>query len=43
MSILDDGIQLNHPDLARNYDARASTDINGHDDDPTPRDNGDNK
>jgi subtilisin family serine protease len=57
VSILDDGIQLDHPDLAANYvsvstiiwtclfvqDAHASTDINGHDSDPTPRDNGDNK
>ena len=37
VTILDDGIQLNHPDLAQNYDAMASTDINGNDDDPTPR------
>ncbi|VDD91762.1 unnamed protein product [Enterobius vermicularis] len=43
VSILDDGIQRDHPDLARNYDPRASTDINDHDDDPTPQNNGDNK
>ena len=43
VSILDDGIQRNHPDLAENYDPQASTDINDHDDDPTPQDNGDNK
>ncbi|XP_022919564.2 furin-like protease 2 isoform X1 [Onthophagus taurus] len=43
VSILDDGIQTNHPDLAQNYDPLASTDINGNDDDPTPQDNGDNK
>lgn len=43
VTILDDGIQSNHPDLAQNYDPQASTDINGNDDDPTPRDNGDNK
>uniref|UniRef100_A0AC34F8M4 Uncharacterized protein n=1 Tax=Panagrolaimus sp. ES5 TaxID=591445 RepID=A0AC34F8M4_9BILA len=43
ISILDDGIQRNHPDLAENYDPLASTDINDHDDDPTPQDNGDNK
>ncbi|CAH0718190.1 unnamed protein product, partial [Brenthis ino] len=43
VSILDDGIQTNHPDLAQNYDALASTDINGNDDDPMPQDNGDNK
>ncbi|XP_012281896.1 furin-like protease 2 [Orussus abietinus] len=43
VSILDDGIQTNHPDLALNYDHRASTDINDNDDDPMPKDNGDNK
>uniref|UniRef100_A0A224XI33 furin n=1 Tax=Panstrongylus lignarius TaxID=156445 RepID=A0A224XI33_9HEMI len=43
VSILDDGIQTNHPDLAANYDPAASTDINDNDDDPMPRDNGDNK
>ncbi|XP_023247462.1 furin-like protease 2 [Copidosoma floridanum] len=43
VSILDDGIQTNHPDLALNYDPEASTDINDNDDDPMPRDNGDNK
>ncbi|CAG9535619.1 unnamed protein product [Cercopithifilaria johnstoni] len=43
VSILDDGIQRDHPDLAANYDPLASTDINGHDDDPTPQDDGDNK
>nr|CAD7424203.1 unnamed protein product [Timema monikensis] len=43
VSILDDGIQTNHPDLAYNYDRDASTDINDNDDDPMPRDNGDNK
>lgn len=43
VSILDDGIQTNHPDLAQNYDPIASTDINGNDDDPMPQDNGDNK
>ncbi|XP_063242489.1 furin-like protease 2 [Bacillus rossius redtenbacheri] len=43
VSILDDGIQTNHPDLAGNYDPLASTDINDNDDDPTPRDDGDNK
>ncbi|XP_044019968.1 furin-like protease 2 isoform X2 [Aphidius gifuensis] len=43
VSILDDGIQTNHPDLALNYDHDASTDINDNDDDPMPRDNGDNK
>ncbi|XP_059487314.1 furin-like protease 2 [Neocloeon triangulifer] len=43
ISILDDGIQVNHPDLAQNYDPLASTDINDNDPDPMPRDNGDNK
>ncbi|KAK7573323.1 hypothetical protein V9T40_010514 [Parthenolecanium corni] len=43
VSILDDGIQTNHPDLALNYDPGASTDINDNDDNPMPRDNGDNK
>ncbi|XP_055845205.1 furin-like protease 2 isoform X2 [Episyrphus balteatus] len=43
VSILDDGIQTNHPDLAQNYDPDASYDINGNDSDPTPQDNGDNK
>ncbi|XP_053949686.1 furin-like protease 2 isoform X1 [Anastrepha ludens] len=43
VSILDDGIQTNHPDLAQNYDPDASFDINGNDSDPTPQDNGDNK
>ncbi|KZS13967.1 furin-like protease 2 [Daphnia magna] len=43
VSILDDGIQTNHPDLAQNYDPLASSDINDNDSDPMPRDNGDNK
>ena len=43
VSILDDGIQLDHVDLAANYDAMASSDVNDHDADPTPRDNNDNK
>ncbi|CAH0687693.1 unnamed protein product [Spodoptera exigua] len=43
ITILDDGIQPNHPDLSQNYDPAASTDINGNDTDPTPQDNGDNK
>uniref|UniRef100_T1IMB0 furin n=1 Tax=Strigamia maritima TaxID=126957 RepID=T1IMB0_STRMM len=43
VSILDDGIQTDHPDLMKNYDPGASTDINGNDADPTPQDNGDNK
>jgi proprotein convertase subtilisin/kexin type 5 len=43
VTILDDGIQTNHPDLRDNYDPLASTDINGNDQDPMPQDNGDNK
>ena len=43
VTILDDGIQHNHPDLRDNYDSLASTDINGNDNDPMPQDNGDNK
>ncbi|XP_074605697.1 proprotein convertase subtilisin/kexin type 4-like [Brevipalpus obovatus] len=43
VTILDDGIQPNHPDLDINYDPLASYDINGNDTDPTPQDNGDNK
>ncbi|KAI1730793.1 subtilase family domain-containing protein [Ditylenchus destructor] len=43
VSILDDGIQRDHLDLVQNYDPLASTDINDHDDDPTPQNNGDNK
>ncbi|XP_013385103.1 neuroendocrine convertase 2-like [Lingula anatina] len=36
--ILDDGVQHEHPDLKKNYDPEASSDFNGNDDDPTPRD-----
>jgi len=43
VTILDDGIQHNHPDLKLNYDPLASKDINDNDDDPMPQDNGDNK
>ncbi|TRY57783.1 hypothetical protein DNTS_012046 [Danionella cerebrum] len=37
VSILDDGIERSHPDLAQNYDQLASYDVNGNDYDPTPR------
>ncbi|XP_059486972.1 furin-like protease 1 isoform X2 [Neocloeon triangulifer] len=37
VSILDDGIETDHPDLIRNYDPQASYDVNNHDDDPMPR------
>ncbi|XP_033750588.1 furin-like protease kpc-1 isoform X2 [Pecten maximus] len=37
VTILDDGIEKDHPDLIRNYDERASYDVNSHDADPQPR------
>lgn len=37
VTILDDGLEKDHPDLRRNYDALASYDVNNHDDDPQPR------
>eukprot|EP00092_Neocalanus_flemingeri_P014184 GFUD01015303.1.p1 GENE.GFUD01015303.1~~GFUD01015303.1.p1 ORF type:complete len:647 (+),score=141.20 GFUD01015303.1:124-2064(+) len=37
VTILDDGIEKSHPDLIRNYDPLASTDVNGKDHDPSPR------
>uniref|UniRef100_H3BFU4 Proprotein convertase subtilisin/kexin type 6 n=1 Tax=Latimeria chalumnae TaxID=7897 RepID=H3BFU4_LATCH len=37
VTILDDGIERNHSDLAQNYDPLASYDFNGNDLDPTPR------
>lgn len=37
VTILDDGIEKSHPDLAQNYDQLASYDVNGNDHDPTPR------
>ncbi|CAF0847835.1 unnamed protein product [Rotaria sp. Silwood1] len=37
VTFLDDGLEFDHPDLHENYDKEASTDINGNDDDPTPR------
>ena len=37
VSILDDGIEKDHPDLVANYDPLASTDINDNDDDPSAR------
>ncbi|EDV26519.1 uncharacterized protein TRIADDRAFT_54612 [Trichoplax adhaerens] len=40
VSILDDGLYYEHPDLRRNYDPEASFDINGNDHDPTPRKTG---
>ena len=37
VTILDDGIEKDHPDLIENYDPLASTDINDNDSDPNPR------
>ncbi|XP_075881992.1 proprotein convertase subtilisin/kexin type 5b isoform X2 [Nelusetta ayraudi] len=37
VTILDDGIERNHPDLFQNYDPQASYDVNGNDVDPMPR------
>ncbi|XP_019410471.1 PREDICTED: proprotein convertase subtilisin/kexin type 5 isoform X4 [Crocodylus porosus] len=37
VTILDDGIERNHPDLIQNYDPYASFDVNGNDYDPMPR------
>nr|XP_012137471.1 PREDICTED: furin-like protease 1, isoform 1-CRR isoform X3 [Megachile rotundata] len=37
VTILDDGLEKNHPDLYMNYDPQASYDVNNHDEDPMPR------
>lgn len=37
VSILDDGIEKDHPDLVANYDPLASYDFNDNDPDPQPR------
>ncbi|OWA52946.1 Furin-like protease 1, isoforms 1/1-X/2 [Hypsibius exemplaris] len=37
VTILDDGLEKDHPDISINYDARASYDVNGNDEDPQPR------
>uniref|UniRef100_A0A0B7BDJ9 P/Homo B domain-containing protein n=1 Tax=Arion vulgaris TaxID=1028688 RepID=A0A0B7BDJ9_9EUPU len=36
-TILDDGLERDHPDLSRNYDPFASYDVNSQDNDPMPR------
>jgi len=38
VSIVDDGLDHRHPDLKRNYDKKASRDVNDDDDDPLPDD-----
>ena len=37
VTILDDGVEWNHPDLVANYAESASFDINANDKDPYPR------
>uniref|UniRef100_A0A915ICW7 Peptidase S8/S53 domain-containing protein n=1 Tax=Romanomermis culicivorax TaxID=13658 RepID=A0A915ICW7_ROMCU len=37
VTILDDGLEITHPDIKQNYDPRASYDVNDNDNDPTPR------
>ncbi|XP_065278423.1 proprotein convertase subtilisin/kexin type 4 [Emys orbicularis] len=37
LSILDDGLERDHPDLSANYDPLASYDFNSNDPDPQPR------
>uniref|UniRef100_A0A914ZFZ0 P/Homo B domain-containing protein n=1 Tax=Panagrolaimus superbus TaxID=310955 RepID=A0A914ZFZ0_9BILA len=37
VTILDDGLEHTHPDIAPNYDPKASFDVNDRDEDPTPR------
>nr|XP_019937280.1 PREDICTED: proprotein convertase subtilisin/kexin type 5-like [Paralichthys olivaceus] len=41
VSVLDDGIEREHPDLKPNYDPLASYDVNGQDPDPSPDHSGD--
>ncbi|XP_030376471.1 furin-like protease 1 isoform X1 [Scaptodrosophila lebanonensis] len=36
VTILDDGLESDHPDIVQNYDPKASYDVNSHDDDPMP-------
>ena len=43
VTILDDGIEKDHPDLAKNYDKDSSYDYNSNDDDPMPRYNPSNE
>jgi len=39
VTILDDGVQADHPDLQPNFDFASSTDLNSFDADPTPQAN----
>ena len=43
VSILDDGLETTHPDLEKNYDPKASYDVNENDFDPNPRYNRKNR
>ncbi|XP_037816406.1 furin-like protease 1 isoform X2 [Lucilia sericata] len=36
VTILDDGLESDHPDIISNYDPKASYDVNSHDPDPMP-------
>ncbi|EDV53671.2 furin-like protease 1, isoforms 1/1-X/2 isoform X1 [Drosophila erecta] len=36
VTILDDGLESDHPDIQDNYDPKASYDVNSHDEDPMP-------
>lgn len=38
VAVVDDGVQVDHPDLIRNYDRNASYDFIDNDDDPSPQD-----
>ncbi|KAL3319956.1 hypothetical protein Ciccas_001360 [Cichlidogyrus casuarinus] len=40
VSILDDGLETDHPDLKDNYSSEASFDVNNNDGDPTPNRHG---
>ncbi|XP_022252422.1 furin-like protease 1 [Limulus polyphemus] len=37
VTILDDGLEKDHPDIKQNYDHKASFDVNNNDEDPQPR------
>ncbi|XP_065187229.1 proprotein convertase subtilisin/kexin type 7-like [Sycon ciliatum] len=37
VSIVDDGLEMDHPDLASSYNPMGSTDLNANDNDPSPR------
>ncbi|NXR64298.1 PCSK4 convertase, partial [Rhadina sibilatrix] len=43
LTVLDDGLEKDHPDLAANYDPLASYDFNSNDPDPQPRYSEDDK